>query len=100
MSMRRVHIHAVVHEDIINAMRFIARDSVDAAIKWSFDLDDKFRLLARIPGTGTDRSNLRPGLRSSPFGEYLVFFERAPDGIAIVRVIHGARKYARLFKKK
>jgi toxin ParE1/3/4 len=40
---------------------------------------------------GTDRGDLGPGLRSTPFGSYLIFFKAAPGGVQIVRVLHGMR---------
>lgn len=71
---------------------------MSAAMKWLEDLDSRFTELAGAPGSGTDRSDLRPGMRSSPFGNYLIFFKRLRDGIQVVRVIHGARDYKRLFR--
>jgi toxin ParE1/3/4 len=40
---------------------------------------------------GRSREEVAPGLRSFPFGRYVIFYEVMPDGIAIVRVLHGAR---------
>lgn len=35
-----------------------------------------------------------PALRSSPVGNYLIFYRPLPDGIEILRVLHGARDIA------
>ena len=40
---------------------------------------------------GRVRSELAPELRSFPVGRYVVFYLPCPDGIDIVRVLHGAR---------
>jgi toxin ParE1/3/4 len=36
-------------------------------------------------------------LRSSPVGSYLVFYLPLPDGIEVIRVLHGSRDLDRLF---
>lgn len=95
----RIHKTAHAEADIKNIALWIARDSVESALKWAADLDEKLRTLAQVPGSGTDRGKLRPGMRSSPFGNYLIFFKRVRNGIQIIRVIHGARDYTRYFRK-
>lgn len=84
--------------DIDEITSFIARDSIDAALAWFDRLDDLFRRIAATPGIGTSRDAVRTGLRSVPFGQYLVFFRRSRGGVEIVRIIHGARKWQRLLK--
>ena len=96
---RRVQKSARAEIDIRGIGRWIARDSLTAALKWGDDLDRKLRVIADLPGIGTDRSDLRPGLRSYPFGNYLIFFKAIRGGIVVVRVLHGARDYRRLFGK-
>lgn len=49
------------------------------------------------PLAGRDRSDLVEGLRSFPHGSYVVFYRLRPDGMAVVRVIHGKRDIPRLF---
>jgi toxin ParE1/3/4 len=57
-----------------------------------------FHRIASTPGVGTSRESISKGLRSVPFGSYLIFFREARGGVEIVRVIHGARKWQRLLK--
>jgi toxin ParE1/3/4 len=97
---RRIQTTAHAEEDIWGIAQWIARDreALPAAIKWLEDLDSKFETLADIPGVGTDRSDLMPGVRSYPFGNYLIFFKPIRDGVQIVRVLHGARDYRRFFE--
>jgi toxin ParE1/3/4 len=47
---------------------------------------------------GRSREELAPGLRSLAFGRYVIFDEVIPDGIAIIRVLHGARDLGPLFE--
>lgn len=44
-----------------------------------------------MPGLGRQESKLAPNLRSFPLGNYLIFYRPIEDGIAVVRVLHGAR---------
>ncbi len=98
MNLRvRTTVHA--NADIRSIAQWIARDSAQAAAKWIDDLDREFSKIAQTPGIGTDRNALRPHLRSMAFGNYLLFFKSSRESVIIVRVIHGARDYARLFDK-
>jgi plasmid stabilization system protein ParE len=101
MSRGRARTTARADSDIKRIALWIAsQSSVDAALRWSVDLDQKFESLARTPGSGTDRGTLGRGLRSSPFGRYLIFFRaERRGGIVITRVIHGAQDYGRFFKR-
>ncbi len=97
--MRRVQKTDHAEADIEQIGLWIARNAdIEAALKWFSDLDEKLRKLAQIPGTGTDQSHLCRGLRSSPFGNYLIFFQPMRGGIRVMRVIHGDRDYRRFFE--
>lgn len=81
--------HAEV--DILEIWGYIAEDSVAAADRWVDKLDEKFALWATQPMMGRARDELSPGIRSLAFGRYVVFFQPVPDGIDVVRVLHGSR---------
>ena len=97
---RRVRTTAHADTDIRSIAQRIARDNNNAAAKWIDDLDREFSKIAQTPGIGTDRSDLRPNLRSVAFGKYLLFFTYSRTRVIITRVIHGARDYPRLFDKQ
>ena len=78
-------------EDIAAVWDFIADDNPDAADHWVDQLDTQLRLLATQPLMGRARDELAPGIRSFPFGRYLVFYRPIGDGIDVVRVLHGTR---------
>jgi toxin ParE1/3/4 len=40
---------------------------------------------------GRARPELRPDLRSFPYGSYLILYRVINDGVEIVRVVHAAR---------
>ena len=83
--------------DLDQISLFIAHDSIDAAMKWLKDLDDFISRIAASPGIGTSREGFRKGMRSTPFGNYLVFFRKVDAGIEVLRVIHGARHWHQEF---
>ena len=77
--------------DILEIWDFIAEDSVAEADLWVDRLDAKLGLWATQPMMGRSRDELAQGLRSLAFGRYVVFFESIPDGIDVLRVLHGSR---------
>ena len=84
-------------EDIAAVWDFIADDNPDAADQWVDQLDTQLRLLATQPLLGCARDELAPGIRSFPFGRYLVFYLPISDGIDVVRVLHGTRDVDKVF---
>ena len=54
------------------------------------------QLLAHSPLTGRARPELRPGPRSLPHGDYLIFYRPLRDDLSVVRVLHGSREAGRL----
>jgi toxin ParE1/3/4 len=87
-------------DDLIELWEYIADDNVARADAFIDDVDAKFHLLAEQPMLGRSREELAPGLRSFPLGRYVIFYEVIPDGIAIVRVLHGARDLGPLFESE
>jgi toxin ParE1/3/4 len=83
--------------DIKDICRYIARDSQRAAGKIRELLYDKFVLLAQHPPIGQSRPELADELRSFSAGRYVIFFRPIAGGVAIVRVLHGARDIEAIF---
>ena len=69
----------IAQDNPINADRFLDR------------IQDSCHTLAGYPHMGVKRDELKPGLRSHPVGNYLIFYFPLADGIEIVRVLHGSR---------
>lgn len=78
-------------DDIAEIWDHIADDSLRAADRWIDQLDEQFGLLASQPLMGRSRDELAPGLRSFPFGRYVIFYEPIEGGIDVVRLLHSAR---------
>ncbi len=53
--------------------------------------------MATQPMMGRARDELALGVRSFPFGRYVVFYVPLDDGIDVVRVLHGARDIDAVF---
>ena len=70
---------------------FIAEDSVTAADRLIRLLEETIYLLAGSPRLGRERPELWPEVRSFPVGNYVIFYRPLPDGITLLRVLHGAR---------
>ena len=76
--------------DVLAIWAHIAADSLLDADRWIDRLDECLMLWATQPHMGRARDELSPGLRSFPFGRYMVFITAFPDGIDVVRVLHSA----------
>jgi len=83
--------------DILEIWDYIADDSLAAADCWVDRLDEQLRVLATQPMMGRARDELAPGVRSFPFGRYVIFYVPLDDGIDVVRVLHGARDIHAVF---
>lgn len=77
--------------DIAEIWDYIAEDSVAQADAWVDRLDNTLRLLATQPKMGRARDDLIAGIRSYPFGRYIVFYLPLDDGVEVARVLHSAR---------
>lgn len=95
--MARVTRRPLAEADIFEIWDYIADDSMDAADRWVDQLDEKFQLIATQPMMGRAREELETGLRSFPFGRYVIFYMPMGSGIDVVRVLHGARDIDAVF---
>ena len=99
--MPRIIRSAEAQTDVDEIARYIARDSVDAALRWLDSVDGQLKTLAQFPGVGPAREELGAGLRSCPFGNYLIIYRAVKGGgIEAVRVLHGARNLRRIFRRR
>ena len=95
--MPRVTRRPFAEADILEIWDYIADDILAAADRWVDRLDEQFRMLAAHPMMGRAREELAPGMRSFPFGRYVVFYMSLNDGIDVVRVLHGAQDIDAVF---
>lgn len=83
--------------DLIEIWDYIAEDSETRADAFIDAIDRKFHAIAERPNMGRPRAELSEGLRSFPIGRYVIFYRPIPDGVEIVRVLHGARDLDTIF---
>jgi toxin ParE1/3/4 len=82
----------------------IGRHRPRTALRFLAAAEKKFQLLCRFPKLGAVHPAFPPSLRDirffpiKRFRTILVFYRPIVDGIEIVRVIHGARDVAPIFK--
>jgi toxin ParE1/3/4 len=86
------------HLDLVEIAFHIAEQNLVAADRWLETIDEKCQRLARMPELGRKRPDLAPELRSFPVGNYIIFYRPLPDGIQVIRVLHGARDLPPLFE--
>ena len=97
--MARILRTARAEEDYREIWDFVARDDPTAADRLLRKFDEKLQLCVTNPGMGTLRERYAPGLRSIPVGNYVLFYRPAENGIELIRVLHGARNFNRIFRK-
>jgi toxin ParE1/3/4 len=78
-------------EDLQEIYRYTRRTwGRDQAVRYLRGLEQRFTALADNPLAGLAREDLRPpGLRSFVHGSHVIFYQPQPDGVLIVRVLHG-----------
>lgn len=64
---------------------------LDQAVAYVSAFDDVFIMLAKNPGTGRRRPEIRAGLRSFIKDYHVIFYRVTKGRLRIVRILHGAR---------
>ena len=88
---------AQAEEDLIGIWLYIAQDNPGAADRLLDDIEEGFHALADNSLMGRLRPDIAQELRYCTVGKYLILYRAVPDGVQIVRVIHGARDLPHLF---
>ena len=83
--------------DLCDIWGYIAEDNVTAADRMLDEIDAQCKFLARTPELGRLREDLSPRLRSWVVGNYVIFYRPQPNGIEVMRVLHGRRNFPALF---
>lgn len=80
-------------EDVLAIWEYIAADNEGAADRLLRRFDETAQRLLENPKLGSPQDRFRHGLRCMPVRNYLIFYEPITDGIRILRVLHGARRW-------
>lgn len=94
--MRTLEYRRRAERDLDDIAVYIARDDPRRALSFIRELRRTCELLADNPLMGRARPELKPGLRSFPHGDYLIFYRPLRDGVSVTRVLHGSRDAKRL----
>jgi toxin ParE1/3/4 len=76
---------------------YIARDSLEAAVRFLEDTETTLKDLAASPSSGSPFASDHPELadlryrRVKGFPNHLIFYIERKDAIDVVRILHGAR---------
>lgn len=95
-----VHQRHTARRDLVEIVAYLAERSEGSARRFRAEAQATFTRLAGMPGMGTRYEPDEPAyaeLRYFPvskFPLYLVFYRPLPDGIEVVRVLHGSRDIA------
>ena len=99
MSELRLVVSAAAQRDIESIGRFIALDSPASARNFIDRLTECFERLCAMPGIGTVRNELEPGLLGRAYGKYLIYYRVIDGNLLVQRVVHGARDQRSAFSE-
>lgn len=85
------------HQDLIELAKYIAKDNPVAAEHLLERLESACQQLTETPSLGFPFEGTTDELRVWPVGNYVILYRIEPDGIGVVRIVHGARDLSRLF---
>lgn len=86
--------------DLKEILDYIARQSRRDALRFVDRLLSKCEMLAESPEMGEECEVGQFVGRVWPVGNYLIFYRIVLDRIEVVRVLHGARDWPRLFDEE
>ena len=68
------------------------------AISYLIQMEEHFMLLAKNPGIGKKRNEIKEGLFSLPYVSHVIFYRILENQIRIVRVLYGGRDLVKFLK--
>ncbi len=71
---------------------YIAQDNDAAADELIDKIDNRLKSLARMPLSAEAVDFIRPGVRRSSVGNYVIYYWPIDGGIEVLRILHGARE--------
>jgi toxin ParE1/3/4 len=89
--MSKARLTAQAREDLQSIRRYFAPRNARAGKALNSELQAMIKLLARQPGMGRDRSDIKPNLRCFHHRGYLIFYFPDDTGIQVVHILHTAR---------
>lgn len=102
--MKRCIVSDPAERDLRECALYIGQKNAQAAIRFLGATEKTFKRLAALSGSGKSYEAISQAFHGmrwalvSGFEKYLIFYVRVPEGIKIVRVIHGSRDIERIFQ--
>ena len=90
--MKRIRFSDLARDDLDEIWFSIAIDNVEAADRLVDKIDELLKKYLDFPSMGRERDDICVGVRSFPHGNYVIFYRMMDYGIAVLRVLHGARE--------
>jgi toxin ParE1/3/4 len=93
----KIQWHAQASHDLLDAIRYVAEDNLDAALRLRDTIREQIELLAELPEMG--RPGRVRGTRELVIAgtRYVVAYSVTRDRVTIYRILHGARQWPRSF---
>jgi toxin ParE1/3/4 len=91
--MARRRIRPDSKEDLNQIWTFVAVNNPKAGDAMIDRLTEAFEMLLTMPLAGRARPEFGENLRSFVVDNHVVFYETVPEGIDIVRIMHGRRNF-------
>ena len=89
--MAEFRLSALAEDDLTAIWGYVAEYNEGLADSLLEKLVKRFVLLATFQDAGRSRPELTPGLGSFPLEHYIIFYRAIPEGIEVIRVLHGSR---------
>ena len=92
--------------DLDDQADYLAEDSIDLALRFFDAAHSTFKLLATQPNMGWRSRVQYPGLevlrvfRVTGFEDMLILYRPLPEGVEILRVVHGSRQLRALLRRE
>ena len=99
--MRRIVFGSLAQRDMWAIWEYIAQDNIPAADRLSDRIQDAVKLLADMPGAGHGRRDVDDErYRFWMVKPYVIAYRYTTRTLTVVRVVHGARDFRRIFKRR
>lgn len=98
--MAKYVISPLAAQDLEGIGDYIAQDNPHRAITFIVELRSQCDRIAASPKACRSRPELGENIRSSAYGNYVIFFQDTPVELCIVRVLHGAMDAGSRFQKE
>jgi toxin ParE1/3/4 len=95
--MREIRLANSAQLDLLDIWLYESAKSTEIADRRIDEITSTYENFLDFPEMGRSRDELFPGYRSFPKGQFIIFYRLIPEGVEIIRVVHGARNLDELF---